>query len=59
MAVLAFVVFRRVGEIMRSGMTTGDFLLPTWPFFAVASAGLGLAVIVVAAYLYRLVRRHP
>lgn len=56
--VLAWVVFRRVGEIARSGMTTGDFLLPLWPFFAVASLGLGLAVIVIPAYLYRLIRQR-
>ena len=56
-AVLAWMVFDRVGEIMHSGMTTGDFLLPVWPFFAVASLGLGLAVIVIVAYLYRLIRQ--
>jgi TRAP-type C4-dicarboxylate transport system permease small subunit len=59
MAVLAWVVLRRVGEIVPSGMTTGDLLLPTWPFFAVASLGLGLAVVVIVAYLYRLIRHHP
>jgi len=59
MTVLAWMVFKRVGSIIDSGMTTGDFLLPVWPFFAVASLGLGLAVIVIPAYLYRLItRRH-
>ena len=56
-AVLAWMVFRRVGEIVQSGMTTGDFLLPVWPFFAVASLGLGLAAIVIPAYLYRLLKQ--
>lgn len=57
-AVLAWMVFDRVGEIVFSGMTTVDFLLPLWPFFAVASLGLGLAVVVIPAYLYRLISRH-
>jgi TRAP-type C4-dicarboxylate transport system permease small subunit len=57
-AVLAFMVFDRVAEVRRSGMTTGDFLLPLWPFFAVASLGLGLAVIVIPAHLYRLIRQR-
>ena len=57
-AVLAWMVFIRVGDIVRSGMTTGDFLLPVWPFFAVASLGLGLAVIVIPAYLYRLITQR-
>jgi TRAP-type C4-dicarboxylate transport system permease small subunit len=56
--VLAWVVFRRVGEIAHSGMTTGDFLLPTWPFFAIASLGLGLAVVVLPAYIYRLMQQR-
>jgi len=56
-AVLAWMVFRRVGEIVQSGMTTGDFLLTVWPFFAVASLGLGLAAIVIPAYLYRLLKQ--
>ena len=56
--VLAWMVFRRVGEIVYSGMTTGDLLLPVWPFFAIASLGLGLAVLVVPAYIYRLVRQR-
>jgi TRAP-type C4-dicarboxylate transport system permease small subunit len=58
MAVLAWMVFDRVAEIAASGRTTGDFLLPVWPFFAVASLGLGLAVLVIPAYLYRLIRHR-
>lgn len=56
MAVLAWMVFLRVGEIVGSGMATGDLLLPTWPFFVVASLGLGLAVLVIPVYLYRLLK---
>jgi len=56
--VLAWMVFRRVGEIVHSGMTTGDFLLPVWPFFAIASLGLGLAVLVIPAYIYRLIQQR-
>jgi hypothetical protein len=52
---LTWMVLDRVGEVVHSGMTTGDFLLPVWPFFAVASLGLVLAVIVIPAYLYRLI----
>jgi TRAP-type C4-dicarboxylate transport system permease small subunit len=58
MAVLAWIIFVRVGATIRSGMTTADFLLPLWPFFAIASLGLALTVVVVAAYLYRLARRR-
>ena len=58
MAVLAWVVFVRVIEMVPSGRTTGDLLLPMWPFFAVASLGLGLAVIVIPAYLYRLITQR-
>lgn len=58
MAVLAWVVFVRVVEMVPSGRTTGDLLLPMWPFFAVASLGLGLAVIVIPAYLYRLITQR-
>lgn len=57
-AVLAWVMFGRVGVVTRSGMTTADFRLPIWPFVAVASAGLGLAAITVVAYLYRLLRQR-
>jgi TRAP-type C4-dicarboxylate transport system permease small subunit len=56
--VLAWVVFVRVAERVTSGMTTADFLLPVWPFYAVASLGLGLAAVVIPAYLYRLVTRR-
>jgi TRAP-type C4-dicarboxylate transport system permease small subunit len=58
MAVLAWMVFVRVFEMVPSGRTTGDLLLPVWPFFAVASLGLGLAVIVIPAYLYRLITQR-
>jgi TRAP-type C4-dicarboxylate transport system permease small subunit len=54
-AVLTWMVFVRVAETSRSGMTTADFNLPIWPFYAAAWLGLGLAVVVLAAYLYRLV----
>jgi len=54
-AVLSWMVFARVAETSRSGMTTADFNLPLWPFYAFASLGLGLAVIVIVAYLYRLI----
>jgi TRAP-type C4-dicarboxylate transport system permease small subunit len=58
MAVLCWVVIARLVVIMRSGMITGDLLLPTWPFFTAATFGLLLAVLVIPAYLYRLVRRR-
>jgi TRAP-type C4-dicarboxylate transport system permease small subunit len=58
MAVLAWMVIVRVIETVPSGRTTGDLLLPVWPFFAVASLGLGLAVVVIPAYLYRLITRR-
>jgi TRAP-type C4-dicarboxylate transport system permease small subunit len=58
MAVLAWVVSVRVIEMVPSGRTTGDLLLPMWPFFAIASLGLGLAVIVIPAYLYRLITQR-
>jgi hypothetical protein len=51
-------VFVRVIEMVPSGRTTGDLLLPMWPFFAIASLGLGLAVIVIPAYLYRLITQR-
>jgi len=57
-AVLSWMVFVRVEETSRAGMTTADFGLPMWPFYAVASLGLGLAVIVIVAYLYRLVSQR-
>ena len=59
MAVLAWIVFARVGVTIRSGMTTADFRLPLWPFLAIASLGLALTVIVIAAYFYRLIRQRP
>lgn len=59
MAVLAWMIFVRVGQIVRSGMSTGDLLIPMWPFFVVASLGLGLAVLVLPVYLVRLLRSGP
>src|SRR5690606_2320806 len=59
MAVLAWAIFVRVGQIIRSGMSTGDLLVPMWPFFAVASLGLGLAVLVLPIYILRLIKSRP
>lgn len=56
MAVLCWVVVVRLSVIVRSGMITGDLLLPMWPFFAAAALGLLLSVVVLPAYLYRLIR---
>jgi TRAP-type C4-dicarboxylate transport system permease small subunit len=58
MAVLCWVVIVRLVVIMRSGMITGDLLLPMWPFFTIATFGLLLAVIVIPAHLYSLIRRR-
>lgn len=58
MAFLCWVVVARQFEIVRSGMVTGDLLLPMWPFFAAATLGLLLSVVVLPAYLYRLIVRR-
>lgn len=56
MAVLCWVVVARLFVIVRSGMITGDLLLPMWPFFAAATLGLLLSVVVLPAFLFRLIR---
>lgn len=56
-AVLAWTVAARVLVVMASGITTMDFRLPMWPFIAVATLGLFLAVLVIPGFLYRVLRR--
>lgn len=57
MAVFAWTVFSRVAGIRATGMTTMDFQVPMWPFYALATFGLGFAVLLIPAYLYRALTR--
>jgi TRAP-type C4-dicarboxylate transport system permease small subunit len=58
MVVFAWTVFGRVVATQATGMTTMDLRIPVWPFFALASLGLGFAVLLIPAYLYRVLTRR-
>lgn len=56
MALFAWMMLARVAATRAAGMTTFELQLPLWPFYGVAWLGLGLAVVLLAAYLRRLFR---
>jgi TRAP-type C4-dicarboxylate transport system permease small subunit len=53
MAAFAWTVFSRVGGTQATGMTTMVLQVPIWPFYALAALGLGFAVLLIPAHLYR------
>lgn len=50
---MAYAAVRRVFDIQASRVGTYELRLPLWPFFALASAGLVLSVVVLARRLVR------
>jgi TRAP-type C4-dicarboxylate transport system permease small subunit len=57
MAVFAWTVFGRVAATQETGITTMVLQAPIWPFYALAALGLGFAVLLIPAYLYRVLAR--
>lgn len=51
--VFTWTVFVRVGGTQASGITTMVLQVPIWPFYALAAVGLTFAVLLVPAYVYR------
>ena len=56
--VQTWTLFDKVRGTYNDNVTTFDMHMPTWPFFAVAWAGDGAAVLLIAIRTYRLIF-HP
>jgi TRAP-type C4-dicarboxylate transport system permease small subunit len=57
-AVQTWTLFDKVRTTYNDNVLTFDMHMPTWPFFAVAWAGDGAAVLLIAIRTYRLIF-HP
>jgi hypothetical protein len=57
-AVQTWTLFDKVRGTYNDNVLTFDLHMPTWPFFAVAWAGDGAAVLLIAIRTYRLIF-HP
>ena len=58
MAVLAWMVFEKVGSTYVAGEQTFDLRLPVWPFHGFAWVGIFLAAIFLMRRLWRQLRGH-
>jgi TRAP-type C4-dicarboxylate transport system permease small subunit len=58
MVFFAWTVFGRVGGTQASGQTTMVLQVPIWPFYALAAVGLAFAVVLLPAYIYRVLTRR-
>ena len=57
-AVQTWTLFDKVHGTYNDNVLTFDLRMPTWPFFAIAWAGDGAAVLLIAIRTYRLIF-HP
>jgi TRAP-type C4-dicarboxylate transport system permease small subunit len=55
-AVFAYAMHDRLWPAVQSGQTTNELLIPTWPFFLIALAGVAVTAFIALMRLIRAVR---